>query len=95
MKSHNRIARRKPNSDELTNAVNHFDDKFSINTERALGENLTLFNVPTGTHILQNSRKTYFSITRLSIINRCYFISMGLRFTKSTVDLIPSVTVEL
>ena len=42
MKSHNKIARRKPNSDELTNVINHFDDKFSINTERARGKNLTL-----------------------------------------------------
>lgn len=54
--------------------IHHFDDKFSINTVsnmKAQRKNLTYFDVPAGTHILQNSPKNYFSITRLSIIDNC------------------------
>lgn len=74
MKSHNRV-RGKLNSDK--SQICHqplwwqIQYKYIKQYERAQRKNLTHFNVLADTHILQNSLKTYFSITGLSIIDRC------------------------
>lgn len=99
MKSHNRIRKRKLNSDESTNVINCFDDKFSIN---ALGnrkepkKESDTFWRPCWQTYFSDSRKDLFLHNQVKYHRQVYFISRGkaLRFTKNTVDLIPDVIVE-